>query len=180
MITLVRQGRFFNLCRASSLDVTVQDNYQGWQDVYIQKQHAVAVCTGFCTDSYLVRGVKYKKLISVLFHSQEWEQHCCFMTMTFDKTSLVAHLYQSTLTFATLPKSVLPLPVFDNAEMSALSMTSNIYMRARSKESTQHTHTHTHTIQNQLSTRLFCCEGGVLESIANPENSESSLQDDVQ
>jgi hypothetical protein len=118
---MVRQGRFFNPSRASPLDVTVRDNYQGRQDVYIQKQHAVAVCTGYCTDSYLVRGGKYKKSISVLFHGQEWERYCCFMTMIFDKTSLAAQLYQSALTFATLPKSVLPPPVFNNAIVSPLS-----------------------------------------------------------
>jgi hypothetical protein len=121
LITMVRQGRFFNPSRASPLDVTVRENYQGRQDVYIQKQHAVAVCTGYCTDSYLVRGGKYKKSISVLFHGQEWERYCCFMTMIFDKASLAAQLYQSALTFATLPKSVLPPPVFDNAIVSPLS-----------------------------------------------------------
>lgn len=121
MISLVKQGRYFNPSRASPQDVTVRDNYQGRQEVYIQKQHAVAVCTGYCTELYLVRGGRYKKSISILFHGQEWERYCCFITMIFDKTSLAAQVNQSALSFATLPKSVLPPPIFDSAKVSPLS-----------------------------------------------------------
>jgi hypothetical protein len=41
--------------------------------------------------------------------------------MLFDKTSLAAQVNQSALSFATLPKSVFPPPIFDSTKVSLLS-----------------------------------------------------------
>lgn len=112
-LTLTRQGRFFNPSRASPLDIVVRENYQRRRRAFFDKQPAVAISTGYCTESNLIRG-KLKKSISILFHGQEWERYCCFIAMIFDETELIAQLYNSALTFATLPESVMAPPTFSS------------------------------------------------------------------
>lgn len=119
-LTMTIQGRFFNPSRASPLDVQTRESYRNRRDVYIAKRLAVAVSTGYCTDSYLLRG-KFKKSISILFHGQEWERYVCFVTMIFDEKELIAQLYNSALTFSTLPESINAPPSFPNAVLSPLS-----------------------------------------------------------
>ena len=121
IISMAIQGRYFNPSRASPQDIVVQENFRGRREVYIEKQPAVAISTGYCTESNLIHGGRFNKSISVLFHGQEWERYCCFMTMIFDQTCLIAQLYQSALSFSTLPGSISSPPAFPNANISPLS-----------------------------------------------------------
>ena len=120
MVTFVKKDRFFNPCRASPMDVTVRQAYRERREVFIGKRPAVAIVTGYCTDSNLIRG-KTHKSISVLFHGQEWERYCCFLNMIFDTSELTAQLFKSAISFSTLPESILPPPVFSSATVSPLS-----------------------------------------------------------
>lgn len=119
-ITMAKQGRYFNPSRASPLDIVVREGFRGRHDAFLGKQPAVAVSTGYCTESSLLGG-KFKKSIAVLFHGQEWERYCCFVTMIFDQKEVVAQLYNSALTFSTLPESINAPPSFPNATLSPLS-----------------------------------------------------------
>jgi hypothetical protein len=119
IVSMTIQGRYFNPSRASPLDVIVKDGYRG-KRVYIDKQPAVAICTGYCTDSKLIRG-KTTKSISVLFHGQEWERYCCFLNMIFDQKNMIAQLFKSALTFSSLPESVSAPPKFANTPISPLA-----------------------------------------------------------
>lgn len=119
-LTMTRQGRYFNPSRASPVDIVVREGYKGRRDAYINKQPAVAISTGYCTESSLLRG-KFKKSISILFHGQEWERYCCFITMIFNEKEIIGQLYRSALTFSTLPESVSAPPSFPNAALSPLS-----------------------------------------------------------
>lgn len=120
-ITMSRDGRFFNPSRASPLDMIVREGFRGRRDAYIGKQPAVAISTGYCTDSSLIRGGKFNKSITILFHGQEWERYCCFVTMIFDEKRMKAQVHQSALTFSTLPESISAPPVFSNVPISPLS-----------------------------------------------------------
>lgn len=120
MMVMDRKGRFFNPSRASPLDINVREGYRGRREVFIGKQPAVAVITGYCTESNLIHG-KLHKSIGVLFHGQEWERYCCFITMIFDQQQMVAQLYRSAITFSTLPDSISAPPIFPNASLSPLS-----------------------------------------------------------
>lgn len=120
MITMVKRGRYFNPSRASPMDITVRQGYRERHEAYIDKQPAVAISTGYCIDSNLIRG-KINKSISILFHGQEWERYCCFVTMIFDESKMVAQLFRSALTFSTLPESISAPPTFPNAALSPLS-----------------------------------------------------------
>jgi hypothetical protein len=117
---MTKEGRYFNPSRASPLDFVVRGSYRGRQDVFIEKKPAVAIITGFCIESNLIRG-KTNKSIAVIFHGQEWERYCCFVNMIFDKERLVSQLYKSALTFSTLPESISAPPKFDDAALSPLS-----------------------------------------------------------
>jgi hypothetical protein len=120
LISMANQGRYFNPSRASPLDVVVRHSYQGRREVFFGKQPLVAVSTGYCTESNIFRG-KYNKSISILFHGQEWERYCCFVTMIFDEKKMTAQLYKSALTFSSLPKTTSAPPTFPNATLSPLS-----------------------------------------------------------
>ena len=120
MITMEKSGRFFNPSRASPLDLVVRDSNRGRREAFIEKKPAVAISTGYCTDSNLVKG-KTNKSISILFHGQEWERYCCFLTMIFDSKEMYAQVYKSALSFSTLPESVARPPVISNANVSPLS-----------------------------------------------------------
>lgn len=119
-LTMTKRNRFFNPSRLSPLDVIVREGYRKRRDVFIGKRPAVAISTGYCTESNLLRA-KIKKSISMLFHGQEWERYCCFVTMIFDEEELVAQLNNSALTFSTLPESVSAPPTFSNAAVSPLA-----------------------------------------------------------
>ena len=119
-LTMTQEKRFFNPSRASPLDIIVRDGFRGRRDAFINKKPAVAVSTGYCTDSNLLRG-KFKKSITILFHGQEWERYCCFVTMIFNEKEIIAQLYNSALTFSTLPENVSAPPSFSNTSLSPLS-----------------------------------------------------------
>jgi hypothetical protein len=87
------------------------------------KQPAVAIVTGYCTDSnlLLVLGTKYHESVMVLFYGQEWEQYCCFTNMIFDQKQMVAQLYQEAVFFSTLPGSISAPPTFQSTNISPLS-----------------------------------------------------------
>jgi hypothetical protein len=121
MITMQRSGRFFNPSRASPMDLVVREAAtRGRREVFLAKRPAVAIATGYCTDSNLIKG-KLNKSISILFHGQEWERYCCFLTMIFDCKEMYAQVYKSALSFSTLPKSVARPPVISNTNVSPLS-----------------------------------------------------------
>ena len=120
-ISMTKIGRYFNPSRASPMNVIVRDAYRGRQEVFIKKQPAVAICTGYCMDANLIHGKFKKKSIGILFHGQEWERYCCFVNMIFDEKQMIAQLYNSVLTFLTLPESVSAPPVFTNTIVSPLS-----------------------------------------------------------
>ena len=119
-ITMVIKGRYFNPSRASPKDVAVREIYSGRREVFIDKKPAVAIITGYCTESNLIRG-KFKKLIAVILHGQEWERYCCFLSMIFNKPEMIAQLLNSALTFSTLPESTSAPPNFPNTAVSPLS-----------------------------------------------------------
>lgn len=119
-ISMDKQGRYFNPSRATPLDMVVREGSKGRREALIGKQPAVAISTGYCTDSNLIRG-KFNKSISILFHGQEWERYCCFVNMIFDEKEMIAQLYSSSLTFSTLPESISAPPKFPNAAISPLS-----------------------------------------------------------
>jgi hypothetical protein len=123
MIMFEREGRYFNPCRLSPMEVTTRESYRGRHEVFINKQPAVAVITGYCTESNLFPaiGTKHHKSIVVLFHGQEWERYCCFTNMIFDQEQMTAQLYQSAITFSTLPNSISAPPSFQSANVSPLS-----------------------------------------------------------
>jgi hypothetical protein len=120
-IIMTKQGRHFNPSRTSPLDMIVRDGYRGRREAYIGKQPAVAISTGYCTDSNLIRGGKFNKSITILFHGQEWERYCCFINMIFDQQNMIGQLYKSALTFSTLPESISAPLTFPNAAISPLS-----------------------------------------------------------
>ena len=61
-------GHFFNPCCTSPLNVILCDGYQSRQEVFIQKQLAVAIITGYCMESHLIHAKTFTKMINVLFH----------------------------------------------------------------------------------------------------------------
>lgn len=122
VLSMVKEGRYFNPSRASPLDIVVREGFRGRQEVFIDKHPAVAIITGYCVSSNLVRpSGKTSKSIAVLFHGQEWERYCCFVTMIFDKKRLICQLYNSALTFSTLPESISAPHKFEDAALSPLS-----------------------------------------------------------
>lgn len=122
MTTIVMdiKGRFFNPSRASPLAVAVRSGYRGRREVFVGKQPAVAVITGYCSESNVIHG-RLNKSISVLFHGQEWERYSCFVTMIFDEQEMIAQLNRSVMSFSTLPESIPAPPVFPNSSLSPLS-----------------------------------------------------------
>lgn len=121
IIRMDMYGRFFNPSRASPLDVIVREGYRDRREVFIRKQPAVAIITGYCTESNLINGKNRTKSINVLFHGQEWERYCCFVTMIFDVPEMVAQVYKSSLSFSTLPQNVSSPPKFSKVAISPLS-----------------------------------------------------------
>lgn len=121
VVTMVKQGQFFNPCHASPCDIVVRSGNRARNQAYIDKQPAVALITGYCSDSYLVHGRNHLKSLSVIFHGQEWERYCCFMNMIFDVKEMIAQLYRTALSFSTLPDSIPAPPKFSNASLSPLS-----------------------------------------------------------
>lgn len=119
-ISMAKTGRYFNPSRASPLDIIVRETYGNRREVFIDKKPAVAVSTGYCTESNLIRG-RFNKSLTILFHGQEWERYCCFVSMIFNEKKLIAQLYKSALTFSTLPESISAPPKFPNASVSPLS-----------------------------------------------------------
>jgi len=117
---MVRSGRYFNPCRASPMDLIVRESFRGRREAFVGKRSAVAIVTGYCTDSHLIRG-RTNKSISILFHGQEWERYCCFVSMIFDAKEMFGQIYKSALSFSTLPESVSPPPIISNANVSPLS-----------------------------------------------------------
>jgi hypothetical protein len=87
------------------------------------KQPAVAIITGYCTDSNLLPalGTKYHKSVMVIFHGQEWERYCCFINIIFDQKQMVTQLYQSAIFFFTLLGSISASPTFQSTNISLLS-----------------------------------------------------------
>jgi hypothetical protein len=83
-------------------------SFPGQREIFMGKQFTVAIITGYFTDSnlLLVLGTKYHKSVTVLFYGQEWEQYCCFTNIIFDQKQMVAQLYQSAISFSTLPGSI--------------------------------------------------------------------------
>lgn len=120
MISMVRSGRFFNPCRLSPLDLIVRQAFRGRREAFIGKKPAVAIVTGYCTDSNLIQGKSHKS-VSILFHGQEWERYCCFVSMIFEAKEMSAQLFRSALSFSTLPKSISPPRPFSNTNVSPLS-----------------------------------------------------------
>jgi hypothetical protein len=123
MIMFERKGRHFNPCRLSPMEVITRESYRGRHEVFIDKQPAVAIITGYCTESNLFPsvGTRHHKSVVVLFHGQEWERYCCFTNMIFDQAQMTAQLYQSAITFSTLPDSISAPPSFQSANVSPLS-----------------------------------------------------------
>jgi hypothetical protein len=123
MVRFRKQGRFFNPSRASPMEITSQESFPGGREIFMRKQPAVAIVTGYCTDSNLLPALstKYHKSVMVLFHGQKWEQYCCFTNMIFDQKQMVAQLYQSAISFSTLPGSISAPPTFQSANISPLS-----------------------------------------------------------
>ncbi len=121
MLVMVKAGRIFNPCHASPCEINVQEGYRGRHEAFLGKQLAIAIITGYCTESHLIHGKNHTKSISVLFHGQEWERYCCFTTMIFNEIRMIAQVYRSALTFSTLPESVSAPPKFKNASLSPLS-----------------------------------------------------------
>jgi hypothetical protein len=120
MISMVKQSRFFNPCRASPVDFIARESYRNRHELFIGKKPAVAIITGYCTESNIIHGKSHKS-VAVLFHGQEWERYCCFVNMVFNQKEMVAQLYKSAITFSTLPDSISPPPTFTNANISPLS-----------------------------------------------------------
>jgi hypothetical protein len=121
IMTMVKHGRIFNPSRASPRDIIVRKGDSSRRQTFIGKQPAIALITGYCTESNLIHGKNRTKSIAVLFHGQEWERFCCFVTMIFNEKELVAQLFKSSLTFSTLPDSVSAPPKFPKASLSPLS-----------------------------------------------------------
>jgi hypothetical protein len=123
MIAFKERGRFFNPCRASPMDITTQESYQGCQEIFMDKQPVVMIITGYCMKSNLfsVRGTRNHKLITVLFHRQEWERYCCFTNMIFDQKQMEAGMFQSEISFTTLPDRISGPLTFYSANISPLS-----------------------------------------------------------
>ncbi|KAF8814524.1 hypothetical protein BYT27DRAFT_7082057, partial [Phlegmacium glaucopus] len=61
------------------------------------------------------------KLISILFHGQEWEHYCCFITTIFDEPKMIAQVYKSALSFLTLLESISAPLNFPDTSLSPLS-----------------------------------------------------------
>ncbi|KAF8800474.1 hypothetical protein BYT27DRAFT_7117462, partial [Phlegmacium glaucopus] len=61
------------------------------------------------------------KSISVLFHGQEWERYCCFITTIFDEPKMIAQVYKSALSFSTLLESISAPPNFPDTSLSPFS-----------------------------------------------------------
>lgn len=120
-IKMTIQGRYFNPSRASPMEFMVRESTRGRREVFIHKKPAVSIITGYCTESELIEGGKFNKSLKVLFHGQEWERFCCFVTMIFNEKALIGQLYNSALTFATLPGSVGTPHKFQNTSVSPLS-----------------------------------------------------------
>ena len=116
-----KSGRFFNPSRASPMDFIVRETFRGRRDAFVANKPAVAIATGYCTESNLIRGKHNNKSIAILFHGQEWERYCCFLTMIFNAKKLYAQVYKSALSFSTLPESVSRPPSISNANVSPLS-----------------------------------------------------------
>jgi hypothetical protein len=123
MITFKIQGRYFNPCRASPMEISTRASFRGRRETFIGKKPAVAIVTGYCTESTLfpAHGTKAHKSVTVLFHGQEWERFCCFTNMIFDQKQMIAQLYQSAISFSTLPGNISAPPTFDSANISPLS-----------------------------------------------------------
>jgi hypothetical protein len=68
-----------------------------------------------------VCGKRNHKLITVLFHGQEWERYCCFTNMILDQKQMGAQMFQSAILFTTLPDRISGPPTFHSANISLLS-----------------------------------------------------------
>jgi hypothetical protein len=123
MVRFRKQGCFFNPSRASPMEITSRESFPGQCEIFMGKQPAVAIVTGYCTDSNLLLalGTKYHKSVMVLFHGQEWEQYCCFTNIIFNQKQMVTQLYQSAISFSTLPESISAPPTFQSTNISPLS-----------------------------------------------------------
>ena len=123
MIAFKKWEHFFSPSHASPMDITTQESYQGCQEIYINKQPTVVIIAGYCMESNLfpAHGKRNHKSITFLFHGQEWERYCCFTNMIFDQEQMGAQLYQSSISFLTLPDSISGPPTFHSANISPLS-----------------------------------------------------------
>jgi hypothetical protein len=123
MVRFKKQGRFFNPSRAFPVEITNRESFLERREIFMGKQPAAAIVTGYCTDSNLlpVLSTKYHKFITVLFYGQEWERYCCFTNIIFDQKQMVAQLYQSAIFFSILPGSISAPPTFQSANISPLS-----------------------------------------------------------
>jgi hypothetical protein len=123
MIAFKERGHFFNPCQASPMDITTRESYPGCQEIFMDKQPTVAIITGYCMESHLffVHGKRNHKSITVLFHGQEWERYCCFTNMIFDQKQIGAQMFQSAISFTTLPDRISGPLTFYSANISPLS-----------------------------------------------------------
>lgn len=105
-ITFSSKGRFINPSRVSPLDVyTVNTHPDGSRSVlYANDTMAVCVSCIYTTASYLYstpeRGI-IQHYIAGIFHSQEWEHFCSFLTMVFNKAELHAQVSGDAVSFST-------------------------------------------------------------------------------
>ncbi|KAF8181501.1 hypothetical protein BJ912DRAFT_928954 [Pholiota molesta] len=105
-IRFVRYGHYINPSRISPLEVNILYTSYDRKRSVLQCNFRTAICISpiLSVESYLVEPAKSglkNKYLSGHFHLQEWQRLAGFSCMVFDRPSLVAQIYNDTISFVT-------------------------------------------------------------------------------
>lgn len=108
-IRFAKSGRYINPSRVDPKDVSVRPMYQSSENkrIFVGKDVAVCVSTIYSKGSYLLEGKTWalpQKMLSGIFHSQEWQRFEAFMCLAFSHEVLYAQYKDHALEFATKTK----------------------------------------------------------------------------
>lgn len=105
-VSFTRYKHFVNPSRASPLDVNIQYTTYNNRRSSLYCNYKVAICLSpmLSNESHLLAPAPFglkNKFISGYFHQQEWQRFKGFSCMVFDKPSMVAQIFNSSISFTT-------------------------------------------------------------------------------
>lgn len=108
-IQFVKAGRYINPSRVDPSYVAVRPAFQSSESkrMFVGKDVAICVSPVYSSQSFLLEGKPRglpQKIVSGIFHSQEWQRFEAFMCLAFSHEVLIAQYKDHALEFGTRSK----------------------------------------------------------------------------